>query len=127
MFGDPATVRVLSRVSAVVSFLGGLAIIGVMTLLLMMFSRRSFVAEFATMIRDPVFLLFVLSGVVAMALAPFIWRQKFWAMAAALALSGTFLFLFGSETELLRWSLTGTTVLFAVCGVMHWLACPAAR
>jgi len=59
-------------------------------------------------------------------LAPFIWRQQFWAMLVALVLSGTFLFLFGNETEMLKYSLAGATALFIVCGgVRFWLARPA--
>jgi hypothetical protein len=123
---DEATVRAFSRVSAVVSFLGGAAIIGVLVLLVTFFSSRGFVAEVLNGFADPLFALLVLSGIAGMVLAPFIWRQQFWAMLVALVLSGTFLFLFGNETEMLKYSLAGATALFVVCaGVRFWLA-PAA-
>jgi len=127
MAGDQATVRALSRISAVVSFLGGAAIVGALVLLVTFFSSRGFLAEIIHGFSDPLFALIILSGVAGMVLAPFIWREQFWAMLVALALSGTFLFLFGDETLMLKWSLAGATALFMVCaGVRFWLARPAA-
>jgi hypothetical protein len=126
MSGDEATIRAFSRVSAVVSFLGGAAIVGALVLLLSVFSSRGFVAELLNGFADPQFALLVLSGIAGMVLAPFIWRQQFWAMLVAVVLSGTFLFLFGNETEMLKYSLAGATALFIVCaGVRFWLARPA--
>lgn len=119
---DDGTVRVLSRISAVVSFLGGVAIIGVMAMLVTLFSSRSLLDELAIMMRDPIFDLFVAVGLVAMACAPFIWRQHLWAMLVAFTIAGTLLFFFGNETELLRWLLTGSSTLLGVCsGMRLWL------
>jgi hypothetical protein len=124
--GDEATVRAFSRVSAVVSFIGGAAIVAALVLLLSVFSSRGIIAEVLHGFSDPLFALLVLSGVAGMVLAPFIWRQQFWAMLVALVLSGAFLFLFGNETEMLKYSLAGATALFIVCaGVRFWLGRPA--
>jgi hypothetical protein len=56
-------------------------------------------------------------------LGPFIWRQKVWAMLVALGLAVGLRFMFGNDTELVRWTLTGCAALFAVLtGVRLWLA-----
>lgn len=119
---DDGTVRILSRISAVVSFLGGVAIIGVMAMLLTLFRSRSLLAELQSLMADPIFDLFVVIGLVAMVCAPFIWRQQLWAMLVAFVIAGGLLFFFGSETELLRWTLTSVSALLAVCaGMRLWL------
>jgi hypothetical protein len=125
---DQQIVAILSRISAVVSFLGGLAILGFLLLLTLLWPTRAFLGELLALLREPPFIGFLLCAVVAMALAPFIWRERIWAMAAALALSGSFLFMFGNETLFLKILLSGITGLFAICiGVRHWLGRAAAR
>ena len=63
----------------------------------------------------------ILPGLGAL-LAPFIWRQKVWAMLAALGLAIGLRFWFGNDTEFLKWMLTGFAAAFAVLtGVCLWL------
>ena len=125
---DRKIVAVLSRISAVVSFLSGGAILSFLVLLTMLWSTRTFLGELGALLRDPVAMTLFLCAILAMALAPFIWREHIWAMAAALVLSGSFLFLFGNETLFLKISLPVITALFAICiTVRHWLGRAAAR
>src|SRR5215210_5288775 len=124
---DRNTVAILSRTSAVVSVLGGLGIINFKILLTMLWTPRPFFAELLDMMREPPFIVLLLCAIAATALAPFIWRERMWAMLAALALSGGFLFMFGNETLFLKVSLSATTALFAICaGVRFWRVRPSA-
>ena len=119
---DRKIIVVLSRTSAVVSLLGGVAIVSFLVLLAMLWPSGGFLAEFLRLLREPPFVAFLLCSIAAMALAPFIWGERIWAMLAALALSGGFLFLFGNETPFLKISLSGVTALFAICAAArHWL------
>src|SRR6185503_8863013 len=103
---DKTVVASLSRISAVVSFLGVVAVMSFLVLLTMLWTSRGFLAEFVRMLREPPFVAVLLCAIAAMALAPLIWRERIWAMLAALALSGGFLFMFGNETLLLKISLS---------------------
>ena len=119
---DKKIIVVLSRISAVVSFLGGVAIVSFLVLLAMLWPSGDFLTEFLRLLREPPFVAFLLCAVAALALAPFIWGERIWAMLVALALSGSFLFLFGNETLFLKISLSGVTALFAICAAArHWL------
>jgi hypothetical protein len=125
---DQRIVSVLSRISAVVSFLGGVAILGFLLLLTMLWPTRSFFGELLALLCDPAAIALFLCAIAAMVLAPFIWRERIWAMLATLALSGGLLFMFGNETLFLKISLSGMTALFAICAAAHhWLARPAPR
>jgi len=112
-------VRILARISAVVSFLGGGAVVAVITLLLVMFGHRSVVQELADLFDDlargGAFAFVALGGLGAIALAPFIWRGHAWAMLAVTAIAAGFLLLFGNETLVLKLALAGITALFVVC------------
>ena len=116
-------VRVFARISALVSFLGGAAIIGVIALLIAAFNYRGFVQEITDLLDDlargGAISLIVLSGVGAMALAPFVWRGQLWAMLAAAGFAAGFLFFFGNETLALKLTLSGVTALFVVCAALR--------
>src|ERR1044072_3030353 len=128
MQSDQQIVAILSRLSAVAACLGGLAVLGFLVLVTMLWPTRSFLGELLALLREPPFIGSLLCAVVAMALAPFIWRERIWAMAAALVLSGSLLFMFGNESLVLKILLSGTTALFAICiGVRHWLGGAGAR
>ena len=125
---DQAIVAVLSRMSAVVSFLGGVAIVGFLLLLTMLWPTRTFLGELLALLREPPVIGLLLCAIAPMGLAPFIWRERIWAMLAALALSGGLLFLFGKQTLFLKISLSGSTALFAIsAAARHWLGRPAPR
>lgn len=125
---DQTIVAILSRISAVVSFLGGLAILGFLLLLTMLWPTRSFLGELLALLREPLVIGFLVCAAVAMALAPFIWRERIWAMLAALGLSGGLLFMFGNETLFLKISLSGASALFAIsAAARHWLGRVPAR
>ena len=125
---DQQIVAVLSRIAAVVSFLGGIVILSFLLLLTMLWPTRGFLGELLALLREPPVIGFLLCAVAATVLAPFIWRERIWAMLAALAISGGFLFMFGNETLFLKISLSAVTALFAICiAVRHWLGRAAAR
>ena len=63
----------------------------------------------------------ILPGLGAL-LVPFIWRQKVWAMLAALGLAIGLRFWFGNDAEFLKGTLTIVAAAFAVLtGVCLWL------
>jgi len=72
---------------------------------------------------EPKFFAFIIApGIAGLALAPFLWRAKAWAMLLTLAIALMLTFLFSPETLLTRLLLPGTTALFAVfTGIQLWL------
>ena len=125
--GRERIVRAASWAFAVLMFLGGAAALGAMAFLIAAFGSGGFVKNLVNdLFNDWLLALVVLCGAGAMALAPFIWRQRAWAMLTALALAVAFRFMFGNETLLLNVLLTGVAVFFAVCtGLRLWLGQPA--
>jgi hypothetical protein len=106
--------RSLARVYSVVVMLLGLGILGVTIMLAMAFGLHGFGGTYLVFV--------ILPALAAIALAVFIWRQKMWAMLAALALAVFMRFMFGSETLMLNMILTGTALGCAVITGLHlWL------
>jgi len=113
---DPArTVRLVAWLYAALSALGGLLVLFVVWALIAAFGARD--------VFEPKFLSFIaIAGVAPIALAPFIWRGRPWAMFAALAIALGVTFLFSRETATLRILLPAITALFALLtGVRMWL------
>ncbi len=112
-------VKIAARVYAILSALGGVLILAFVAALISAFGSNG--------LFEPKFLVFiVLPGIAGIALAPFIWMGKTWAMIAALAIAVGLSFLVSQETLALRLSLTGVSVLFAVfTGLRFWLGGPA--
>jgi hypothetical protein len=113
-------VRIVAWVYAVLSALGGALILAFVAVLIAAFGWNG--------LFEPKFFAFiVLPGILGIALAPFIWLRKAWAMVAVLAISVGLSFLFSRETLLLRVALPGVSVLFAAfTGVRFWLGLPTA-
>jgi hypothetical protein len=107
--------RLVAWLYAVLSALGGALILAFVAVLIAAFgSRGLFEFKFFTFI--------ILPGILGIALAPFIWRGRVWAMFAVLAIAIGLTFLFSRETLALRIALPGTAALFAVfIGVRLWL------
>jgi len=107
--------RVAARVYAILAALGGASILAVVAVLIAAFGSRG--------IFEPKFLAFiVLPGVAGLALALPIWRQRTWAMLAALAIAIMLSFVFSMGTALLRIALPGAAAVFALfTGVQFWL------
>ena len=113
---DPArTVRLVSWLYAALSALGGLLVLAVVAALISAFGSRD--------VFEPKFLSFIaIAGVAPIALSPFIWRGRPWAMFTVLAIALGVTFLLSRETSTLRILLPGTTALFALfTGVRMWL------
>lgn len=111
----PRTVRLVARLYAVLSALGGALILAFVAVLISAFGARA--------IFEPKFLtLVVLPGILPIALAPFIWREYLWAMFAVLAIAIGLTFLFSRESAATQVALPGTSALFAVfTGIRIWL------
>ena len=111
--------RIAARSYAILAALGGVAILGVVALLISAFGTRGmFELKFLTFI--------VLPGIAGIALAWPIWRQRTWAMLAALGVAVMLTFLFSMESGLLHVALPGAAALFALfTGVHIWLGRPA--
>ena len=107
--------RIAARSYAILAALGGAGILAFVALLISAFgSRGLFEPRFFTFI--------ILPGLMGLALAWPIWRQRTWAMLAALAIAIMLTFIFSMETGLLRVLLPATTALFAVFTGLHlWL------
>jgi len=107
--------RITARLYAILAALGGAAILGFVGLLISAFGARG--------IFEPKFFSFIIApGIAGLALAPFLWMRKIWAMLLALAVALMLTFLFSPETLLTRVLLPGTTALFAVfTGIQLWL------
>jgi hypothetical protein len=66
--------------------------------------------------------LFVIPAMVCLALAPFIWRQKGWAMIAALGLIVAACAMIGIDGSPIGWATTIVAILFAIfTGLQFWL------
>ncbi|MBV8835530.1 MAG: hypothetical protein JO000_03245 [Alphaproteobacteria bacterium] len=113
--GEDRIVRITARLYAILSALGGAAILAFVGVLISAFGARG--------IFEPKFFAFIIApGIAGLALAPFLWMEKVWAMALALAVALMLTFLFSLETLFMRIVLPGTTALFAVfTGVQLWL------
>jgi hypothetical protein len=109
------TVRLVARLYAALSVLGGLLVLFVVWALVSAFGSKD--------VFDPKFLSFiVIAGVLPVALAPFIWRGRPWAMFAVLAIALGVTFLLSRQTSTLQVLLPATTALFALLtGVRMWL------
>jgi hypothetical protein len=107
--------RITARLYAILAALGGATILAFVALLISSFGARG--------IFEPKFFTFIIApGIAGLALAPFLWMGKTWAMVLALAIALMLDFLFSPETLLTRVALPGTTALFAVfTGVHFWL------
>jgi hypothetical protein len=113
---DPAhIVCLIARLYAVLSVLGGLSVLALVAVLISAFGTRD--------VFEPKFLSFiVVAGIVPIALAPFIWRGRAWAMFAMLAIAVGLTFLFSRESPTMQVALPGTSALFAAfTGVRLWL------
>lgn len=112
-------VKIVSWVYAVLSALGGALVLAFVAVLVAAFGSNG--------LFEPKFFIFiVLPGVAGIALAPFIWMRKAWAMIAALAIAIGLTFLFSQETLALRLALPGVSALFAIfTGLRFWLGGPA--
>ena len=113
---EPArTVRLVTRIYAALSVLGGLLVLFVVCALIAAFGSRD--------VFEPKFLSFIaIAGILPIVLAPFIWRGRAWAMFTVLAIALGVTFLLSRETVTLQVLLPATTALFAVfTGVRMWL------
>ena len=110
---DP--VRAVTRLYAALSALGGLSVLAVVAALIAAFGSRD--------VFEPKFLSFIaIAGIAPIALAPFIWRGRPWAMFAVLAIALGMTFMFSRQSVVLRVALPGATALFALfTGVRMWL------
>jgi hypothetical protein len=113
------TLRALARLYALLVMLLGLGVFAVVIMLAMSFGPQGlFGAKFLSFVIAP--------ALAAIGLAGFIWRQKPWAMLAALSLAVFWRFAFGNETLMLNIILSAMAVAFAVITGLHlWLGRPA--
>jgi hypothetical protein len=69
--------------------------------------------------------LFVIPAIACFALAPLIWRQKAWAMIAALGLVVAARAMIGTDDSPIGWATTLVAILFAIfTGLRLWLGGP---
>jgi hypothetical protein len=108
-------VRIVARLYAVLSAIGGALILAFVAVLVAAFGARDFF--------EPRFFSgIVMSGLLGIALAPFIWRGHLWAMLAVLAIAVGITVLFRHDSPALQIALPGTSLLFAAfTGVRLWL------
>jgi hypothetical protein len=112
-------VRLVARLYAALAALGGLLLLALVALLISAFGAKD--------VYDPKFLSFILiAGILPIALAPFIWRGRVWAMFAALAIAIGLTFLFSRQSSTLQVVLPSTAAVFALfTGIRTWLGDPA--
>jgi membrane protease YdiL (CAAX protease family) len=113
--GPARIVGLVVRLYAVLSALGALLVLAFVAILISAFGMKD--------IFEPKFFSFVvMPGIVPIALAPFVWRGRVWAMFAVLAIAVGLTFLFSRESPTMQVALPGTSALFAVfTGVRLWL------
>jgi hypothetical protein len=121
--GPEDIVRAVARGYAVMAFLCGAALLVSIVFLVMAFGPRGF-------FDDWLFIAMILPGIATAALAPFIWREKAWAMLTVLVIAVGYRFFVGTITEdpYAQWTFTGLAALFALfTGVRLWLGPDPAR
>lgn len=106
--------RLAARIYAVCVVLFGCAPIGLAAFLVAVFGLKSS--------NWRLFVFVVLPGLVFIALGPLIWRQRTWAMIAALALAVAFRYVLSNPTPAIGVGLIAVPVLFAALTAVDLMA-----